>query len=420
MKNVVVSARARRNGARSFHNPAAFSCVTASSQRIPDFHIAFVLIAGQMPARGQPFLFGPCLVREEVVHRPAPNPNYKPKPATPRKVRGGIKLASSTGAFPESWAAQRWMRLIEQIAPGETLRAGLGYASAGQTRRVTFEPGRVVASIQGSQYTPYETDLTVQPFSHDASEKLVAAMSDQAVHAAKLLSGELTPSVEDLMAPLGLRLFPAEAGEVTPRCTCKEARGIASSSAVGVEALRAQTSSENEPAPIEAPSPATTPHAGPIWCKHACCLAYLVAERLARDPFVMFTLRSLPKEELIERLRQRRVVAGSALGGALVYQPAVPGASDVTSPPLEECLENFWDKGPELDHVEAPVEPPQVSHPLLRRLGPSPMGGKFPLVGLLATCYDVISQRVLTADREPVSDLHGESNPDADSPSSGD
>jgi uncharacterized Zn finger protein len=334
------------------------------------------------------------------VQRPPPNPNYKPKPVTPRKVRGGIKLASSSGSFPESWAAQRWMRLIEQIAPGETLRAGLGYATAGQTRRVGFESGRAVASVQGSQYTPYDTTLSVQAFSHDASEKLVTAMSDQAVHAAKLLSGELTPGIEDLMAPLGLRLFPGEASEVTPRCTCKESRGIASSSAVGIDALRAQTSPENQTALVEIPSAPAQPHKGPIWCKHACCLAYLVAERLAKDPFLMFTLRALPKEELIERLRQRRVVTGSGLGGALVYQPSVPGASDVTPKPLEDCVENFWESGPELDHVGAPIEAPQVSHPLLRRLGPSPMGGKFPLVGLLATCYDVISQRALRLEQD--------------------
>ncbi len=331
------------------------------------------------------------------MQRPPPNPNYRPKPATPRKVRGGIKLASPTGAFPESWAAQRWMRLIEQAAPGETLIAGLGYASAGQTRRLSFEPGRVVAAIQGSQYTPYDTVLAVRPYAHDASEKLIAAMSDQAVHAAKLLAGELLPSIEDVFAPLGMRLFPIETVEVEPRCTCKEARGLAAPSAVGVASLREQSAT----AALDPDSPAPTPQRGPIWCKHACCLAYLVAERFAHDPFLMFTLRGLPKDELLERLRQRRVVAGSALGGALVYQPAVPGVSDAPPQPLEQRIDNFWEAGPELAMLDAPVEPPQVSHPLLRRLGPSPMGGtgKFPLVGLLATCYEVISQRVLRQER---------------------
>ena len=36
------------------------------------------------------------------------------------------------------------------------------------------------------------------------------------------------------------------------------------------------------------------------------------------------------------------------------------------------------------------------SKQLLRRIGPSPFtGAKFPLAGLLATCYDAISQAVI-------------------------
>jgi hypothetical protein len=32
-----------------------------------------------------------------------------------------------------------------------------------------------------------------------------------------------------------------------------------------------------------------------------------------------------------------------------------------------------------------------VPHALLRRLGPSPMNGRFPLVGLLASVYDTVA-----------------------------
>ena len=40
-------------------------------------------------------------------------------------------------------------------------------------------------------------------------------------------------------------------------------------------------------------------------------------------------------------------------------------------------------------------------HPLLRRLGPSPFeSSRFPFVGLLATCYDVISKAALMNDDE--------------------
>jgi uncharacterized Zn finger protein len=290
------------------------------------------------------------------------NPSYQPKPVKPRKVRGGVKLASSTGAYPDSWSAQRWLRLIEQLAPGAAMAAGLEYAKLGQTRSISMEPGWVRGVVQGTVITAYKTSISLPALVHEQSERVISAMVDQAVYAAKLLAGELPANIEDVFAPLGLRLFP-EASELASKCSCRE------------------------------PQP---------WCKHACCLAYLVAERFTTDPFLIFTLRGLPREELLERLRQRRAVAAAgAAGGVLVYSPLVPGVSDVQPPPLEECVEGFWEAGPELGKLDTPVERPEVSHPLLRRLGPSPFGaggGRFPLVGLLATCYEVISEAVIRQD----------------------
>ncbi len=43
----------------------------------------------------------------------------------------------------------------------------------------------------------------------------------------------------------------------------------------------------------------------------------------------------------------------------------------------------------ELQHVPPPHH---VSHALLRRLGPPPLKGKFPLVGLLASIYDSVAE----------------------------
>lgn len=302
---------------------------------------------------------------------PRPNPMYRPKPVLPRKVRGGIRLASGSGAFPESWPAQRWMRLVERAAQGEALAAGLHYAVAGQTRKMSIDPGKIKGFVQGRVIGAYETTITVPAFAPDLAEKAIGAMAAQAVHAAKLLAGDLPPTVEDALAPAGLRLFPAEPGELGTRCTCREAQP---------------------------------------WCKHACCLAYLVAERFAGDPFLVFTLRGLPREELLERLRQQRSLAGSGGGGAMVYSPAIPGVTDTEPTPIDECVADFWRVGPELETLSLPVAKPEVSHPLLRRLGSSPYAGpgKFPLVGLLATCYDLVSDATIRAEagetppREPV------------------
>jgi uncharacterized Zn finger protein len=300
-------------------------------------------------------------------------PGYRPRPVKPRKVRGGIKLTDPAARVEQSWAAQRWARLVEQAAPGDLMVAGLEYATLGQTRALSIEPGAVRATVQGTIIAAYKTTLTMPAFTQEQAESAVAAMVDQAVYAAKLLAGELPTAIEDVFGPLGLQLFPLHS-EMRPACTCRDLK------------------------------PASN------WCKHACCVAYLVAERLAADPFVVFTLRGLPKDELLERLRQRRAAAAGGEGGTLVYTPRVPGASEFQALPLEECVEHFWEAGPELDLIDTPVEPPEVSHPLLRRLGPSPFpAGRFPLVGLLATCYEVITEAILRSER-------GEGEPGGEAP----
>lgn len=372
---------------------------------------------------------------------PSPNPSFQPKPVKPRKVRGGIKLASETGAYPESWAAQRWLRLVEQAAPGAAMVAGLEYAKLGQTRTMALEPGWIRGSVQGTVISAYRTSIALPTLAHDQSERVVAAMVDQAVYAAKLLAGELPANIEDVFAPLGLRLFPTDPAELVTKCNCRDVappptpggmmgmRRDMSGMRPGQFSLnRGQSAGQSQPAiptagagtatpPAASPSPgpaaagapggAATPVAPVVaparggWCKHACCLAYLVAEKLTTDPFLIFTLRGLPREELLEGLRQRRAVAGAGQGPVLVYSPLVPGVSDVEPAPLEECVGHFWEAGPELDALDLPLGRPEVSHPLLRRLGPSPFGaggGKFPLVGLLATCYEVISEAAVKAE----------------------
>jgi uncharacterized Zn finger protein len=249
----------------------------------------------------------------------------------------------------------------------------------------------VIAEVQGRQYRPHRAVLEFAVPSDAQWHAVESAMTEQAVFAAKLLAHEVPDNIQTVFDPLNLRLYPALASPTDPdlkvSCTC------------------GHTSA---------------------WCKHVVCAALLLAERMDKNPFLIFTLRGLPGDELLERLRSRRAAAqggdmftqslsqrltglapvvatarfdddgfpdedglSSASGGDV---PAAPGAVV----PLEACVGRFWEMGPGLDELETPLRPPEVSHALLRRLGPSPFKeGKFPLVGLLATCYETISKAAL-------------------------
>lgn len=288
----------------------------------------------------------------------------------PRRVRGGIKLPGAGVDGPALWAAQRWLRLVEAVAPGGNISEGLEYAKLGQTKRLTIGLGHVEAAVQGRQDKPYTTRLTVPMLDRAQWEQVLGVMSEGAVYAAKLLAGELPTSIEDVFAPRSLKLFPTEGAEVTVSCTCLDHRAAAGT-------------------PRDAG--ATSPDAR--WCKHVCCVSHLLAQSLANEPFQIFTLRGLDPRELLELLRDRRAAASTTPGRrAPVYAQQVPGIAELRLPSLEEAVQGFWDAGADLDALDMPLEAPALSHPLLRRLGPSPFpAATFPLVGLLASCYDSIS-----------------------------
>ncbi|TVS06155.1 MAG: hypothetical protein EA423_05870 [Phycisphaerales bacterium] len=282
-----------------------------------------------------------------------PNPRPRKELLRPRKVRSGVKLTMSDEDLRGNWAAERWIRLIEAAAPGEQMVEGVEYARLGQARSVEYEPATVEAFVQGRSYTPYRTTVSLPRFGEDKWVQAIASMAEEAVYAAKLLVGELPSNIEDLFAPLGVKLFPAEPSELKVTCSCRE---------------------ESD------------------WCKHTVCVAHLIAQQLANDPFTVFTLRGMPGRELLERLRQRRAVSGVS-GEVPVYVPRVEGVSDIIAPDLDQQLENFWQVGPDLAEIDTPMDPPEVDKPLLRRLGQSPFTeSRFPLVGLLATCYDLIAE----------------------------
>ncbi|MEM1184086.1 MAG: hypothetical protein AAGI53_03695 [Planctomycetota bacterium] len=313
-------------------------------------------MSGDQPARPSSTPKPPKLTGERQRGRGGPAGGYRPEKKValkPKRVRGGVKLKTAEGEAIGNWVSQRIMRVIEAAADGEVLREGLEYARLGQTKKLDITEDGIEASVQGRMTRPYTVTVKLKKFDNAGVERVINAMGEQARYAAKLLSGELPRDIEDLFAPLGLRLLPTEADEFEITCTCRE---------------------ENKP-----------------WCKHAVCAAALLAERLATEPLVVFGLRGLPVSELVERLRENRALAGHGSGPAAIYAPRVPGASDQPATALTDVVDRFWDDPSD----QAPALPrslPEIDKPLLRRLGASPFEARFPLVGLLATCYELIAQ----------------------------
>jgi uncharacterized Zn finger protein len=267
----------------------------------------------------------------------------------PRRVRHGIKLLGKVDPPVFSGVGLRWMKLLEAATEPPVLAAGLAYARSGQTTAIEIKAGGVNAHVQGSALRPYATQINLPAYSEEQWEQLIHAMARESIHVAKLLASEIPPGLDDLLGTMKLLLLPDSLNESHWNCTCAE------------------------------PKP----------CKHIAAVGYLLADRLTQAPLLVFTMLGLPAERLLDRLRRARTIQEH--GVALAHVDAAIPETQIDPLPLEACLDEFWRIGPHLLELDDRPPAQHVSHALLRRMGPSPLNGKFPMVGLLASVYDTVS-----------------------------
>jgi uncharacterized Zn finger protein len=267
-------------------------------------------------------------------------------------VKGGLRLRSREGAVAGSPLARAWVERLERWVADEALRDGLEYARIGQVLTLEGRRGGLDATVQGRAARPYRANLDLPPFDETQWQLIISAMAGEAAFEARLLRGQIPPEIDRLLQTLGLSMLP-EPSTLSARCECG----------------------------------ATMP------CKHIAAAGWLLAERLDAEPLLILSLRGLGPAALLERLRQARLMQAGGVTAAH-RDPAIP-ESRRPPRPLEECLDDFWRCGPELAELEHLPPPEHAPHALLRRLGPSPLKGRFPIVGLLASVYDTVAQHAL-------------------------
>src|SRR5262245_25279404 len=253
--------------------------------------------------------------------------DYKPKPRI--KAKGGIKSQSKRGSFGESWWAKRWIATLESFNIGARLSRGRSYARSGQVLSIDIAKGEIKSKVQGSSPTPYKITIKLKQLDAKDWQKLTTALASQAIFAAKLMAGEMPQDIEQAFKDNKLSLFPEKLRDLETDCSC------------------------------------------PDWsnpCKHIAAVYYLLGEEFDRDPFLLFKLRGLSREELIEALGQAGAEQKPEQEERLpVSKPAPPLAE-----PLPTETAEFW-KGKELPpdfFGEVQIAPVPAALP--RRLGKFP------------------------------------------------
>ncbi|MCX7039526.1 MAG: SWIM zinc finger family protein [Spirochaetes bacterium] len=249
---------------------------------------------------------------------------YWYEPSQPREVKGGIKAQSKTGGFGRNWWARRWIDVLESFDIDSRLSRGRNYARRGQVVSIEIAKGRVSALVQGSRPKPYKVIIGVKPIPAAGWRKATAAMAAKAAFSAKLLNGLMPDEIEKAFASATLSLFPESLSELETECSC------------------------------------------PDWsnpCKHIAAVYYLLGEEFDRDPFLIFRLRGMEREELLEALGKAAVAKPRrkrSTGGA-EQAVILPAAARLPEDPAE-----FWGRDEDFTFPEAGDPPP--SPPLLARL----------------------------------------------------
>lgn len=196
----------------------------------------------------------------------------RPTSSAPKSVTGGIKAQNKKGAFGQTWWGKQWITTLEHFNIGERITRGKSYARKGQVTDlvITAKKG-VAAKVQGSRARPYKVSITLTPYTKGEKVLLEYKLTSKHIYIAQLLGGEMPENLERLFKTAGLSLFPVRYNDLTTTCSCPD-------------------------------------YSNP--CKHIAAVIYLIAETFDQDPFLLFTLRGIDKEEFLKKIGYKRQSAG--------------------------------------------------------------------------------------------------------------
>ena len=247
-----------------------------------------------------------------------------------------------------TWWSGRFLRSLERLGLVSPSRQARDVVQAVRVLSLAVGPGWVESRVQIGQefvcrmeFAPL-TDLEWE----ESFERL--AFSDLSA-AALLTTGRLPPQIEDFFIPSGRLLLPQSAEDLEFSCSCRAPAGL---------------------------------------CQHLTATVYQFAERLDRDPWLLFLIRGRSSEEVMEALAQRW--NRSAEPRFLAPNRAAIKAEQAE--PLTSDIDRFW-SAPAPIEMDLGARTERRIH-TARRLGsPEPKVDLKDWTELLSEIYAVVAQR---------------------------
>ncbi|NEP85316.1 MAG: hypothetical protein F6K39_48875, partial [Okeania sp. SIO3B3] len=227
------------------------------------------------------------------------------------------------------------------------LSRGKSYARNNKIIRYDITKGKIESLVRGSvnpyfgvyQEPTYKVSIKIKSISKQNWQKVIKAISSKASIVTQLLMKEMPENLESEFEALGLHFLPYSDSEFTTKCDCPD-------------------------------------YSNP--CKHIAGTYYLIAKELDRDPFIMFQLRGLSVDDLMEELKKSTL--GKILSSSIRESDVEPEISEslYTTPitiPIKELpdYKEFWSGKKKLGKDIELKPKTGIVAPLIKK------GGEFPL-----------------------------------------
>lgn len=245
-----------------------------------------------------------------------------------------------------TWWGQRFIQALETFTDPARLTWGRGYANSDRIRSWQRQGGVVSATIRGNvnpyngvyKEPIYKTTIAFQTIDAEQWKQLIQILGSRAAFISRLLLNEVPDNIEDVFRTLKLNLLPYSHKDLKINCSCPDY---------------------------------TNP------CKHIAGLYYFLAAQLDRDPFLLFELRGLERDELQKELEKTPL--GQALAAAIGEQDAGFDSVDsyftrAKTHPLAQRMTpgDFWHGRKRLPENLPPAVPAAIPALLIKK------GGDFP------------------------------------------
>jgi uncharacterized Zn finger protein len=217
--------------------------------------------------------------------------------------------------FTRTWWGNRFLLALSAFTDPARLGRGRAYARNGRIVDHTIANGKITAKVRGSinpyfgvyKEPLYTTTIAVRHISAANWSKVVARIAANARQVTQLLMNEVPDTIEAVFEELGEHLLPRSAKDFTTTCSCPDFYNP---------------------------------------CKHVAGVCHLLAGELDEDPFLLFELRGLSRDQLRKELEQSPL--GQLLASELTprEEPLLTVQSYYTRPTSEPVpaagLKEFW------------------------------------------------------------------------------